>query len=746
MAKPLRGSRLPLCVPGTLNAEGVLAALADLSAHLTAAAAEGSNAVFAEAERILGEFEWVTSVNLILNAGGSWRARRNLDTLDGNVINTQELPADAHSMEIPVAAGDTIYAPVRPGSVIAIVGCAAIIGREMLSGMAVAARCIDLALTASERREASMRTAGELNVLQAVAGRILQTSELEEILLLLTHETKRLLNADICGVMMREGSEVVMRNCVGNLSIETAKLRMESGRGVAGRVLATSQPCVVTNYVDSEAISREFVPLARIEHVRSALAVPILSRDAVIGVLEVWRRRPSLFTSEDTALLLALAGLASLAIDNAALFQQQVAAANQLAAANAELKQRIDVTENSARFQERIVQLMLRGKRLSAIVEETSAYTGGTILILDHDLALQAAYPDEESQGQTVEQMRLLIRARMLEQEKPVVSKLADEHILVQPITARAQLLGWIVRFADTEASEATRLTLSYVSLVVAMDILERRNLARARAEGLQAVLWDLTEGTPEIRAAALDRARELRVSFGAQICVLVATFDGLAEGGSGMSASETQVMVDGVLECAHTSDLGRTAYLVGSRGSQLRMICKAAEVDHLCNLATRMVSDIQRKFPRLAVTVGLSSTCEDVHEVQSCFREATIALDVARYRTGGPVAVYSDIGVLGLLINLRSNSDMRRLSSELLGKLIAEPTASRKVLLATLKAFFDSNCSQVAAAKRLGIHQKTIPNRLAKITALTGLDLARHQDRVLADVGLRLYMILESE
>ena len=745
MPNSSRSAPLVSRAPIAPDAEVILGALSDLSAKLSAAAADGSSAVFAEAERFLGEFEWVGSVKLILNAGGVWRARQSLGTIDGNTISAEDLPPDTHLIEFPVAVGDVVYAPIRIGSVIAVIHCEATVGKGMLSGLSIAARCIDLALTASERREASMRAAGELHVLQAVAGRILQTSELEEILLLLTHETKRLLNADICGVMMREGSEVVMRNCVGNLSIETAKLRMESGRGVAGRVLATSQPCVVTNYVESEAISRDFVSLARIEHVRSAVAVPILSRDAVIGVLEVWRRRPSLFTSEDTALLLALAGLASLAIDNARLIQQQVAAANELAAANVELKQRFDVIESSARFQERIVKLMLRGKRLSAIVEETSDCAGGSILIFDHDFELEAAHPEEEGENSTAERVRTLLRTRRREQDKAVVEKLGDTQILVQPITARAQLLGWIVRCAESEPTEAARLTLSYVSLVVAMDILERRNLARVRAENLQAVLWDLTEGTTEIRVAALDRARELRVTFSNRVCVLVATLDGLEAGGPDLSAAETQVMIDGVLECARMSGIGRIAHLVGSRGTQLRMVCKAADDEHLCDLATRMVADIQRKFPRIAVTVGLSSQCGDMRELHSCFREATIALEVARYRNGGPVAVYSDLGVLGLLINLRDDSDMRRLSSEILGKLITEPPTSRSVLLTTLKTYFECDCSQVATAKRLGTHQKTIPNRLAKITALTGLDLARHQDRVLADVGIRLHMMLDS-
>ncbi|MFX8624484.1 GAF domain-containing protein, partial [Acinetobacter baumannii] len=83
--------------------------------------------------------------------------------------------------------------------------------------------------------------------------------------------------------------------------------------------------------------TRDFMPLARMEKVRSALAVPILSRDAIIGVLEVWRRRPVSFDAEDTPLLLALAGLASIAIDNALLLRAHAETAERLTVAYGEL-------------------------------------------------------------------------------------------------------------------------------------------------------------------------------------------------------------------------------------------------------------------------------------------------------------------------------------------------------------------------------------------------------------------------
>jgi hypothetical protein len=85
-----------------------------------------------------------------------------------------------------------------------------------------AANYIDLAIATGERQDSSSRNATQMQALQKLAGRVLQSSDIEEILLLVSHETKRLLASDICGVLMRVGDEVVVRNCVGHFSAELA--------------------------------------------------------------------------------------------------------------------------------------------------------------------------------------------------------------------------------------------------------------------------------------------------------------------------------------------------------------------------------------------------------------------------------------------------------------------------------------------------------------------------------------------
>lgn len=175
-------------------------------------------------------------------------------------------------------------------------------------------------------------------------------------------------------------------------------------------------------------------------------------------------------------------------------------------------------------------------------------------------------------------------------------------------------------------------------------------------------------------------------------------------------------------------------------------MLCRAGDTGRLRVLALRMIGEVTARVPHLSLAAGLSGPCADMRELPSHLREASIALEVARYRRNGAVAAYSESGVLGLLINLRSEADVRRVTREILGELMAEPDASRQMLLGTLRTFFECDCSQAATALSLGTHQKTIAYRLSKIGRLTGLKLARHQDRLLADIGTRLYFMLEME
>lgn len=87
------------------------------------------------------------------------------------------------------------------------------------------------------------------------------------------------------------------------------------GRGVMGRVAATGQPVLVTD------ISTQPDYLAGILGARSELAVPLIARNKVLGVFNVESPVPGAFDADDIPPLLAMAGQAAIAIENARLYR-----------------------------------------------------------------------------------------------------------------------------------------------------------------------------------------------------------------------------------------------------------------------------------------------------------------------------------------------------------------------------------------------------------------------------------------
>jgi GAF domain-containing protein len=178
-------------------------------------------------------------------------------------------------------------------------------------------------------------------------------------------------------VLLREGDELRMRSCVGHRVVETSRLRMERGQGVAGLVFLTGEPAKVDDYLSDRQISQDFMTLAEQEQTQSALAVPLRLRGEFLGVLEVWRRRrPSRFSEQDVHRMVTLADVATVAIDNAGLYEQQAQMVAQLRETRDALESQVTMLRRSSQLQQALLATVLDGPgsaRSSARREPSSA-------------------------------------------------------------------------------------------------------------------------------------------------------------------------------------------------------------------------------------------------------------------------------------------------------------------------------------------------------------------------------------
>ena len=224
---------------------------------------------------------------------------------------------------------------------------------------------------------------------QQITTEIVGTLDLDRVLLAVANAAARLLDSETAGVFLVHGDELEIRCAVGHHRVETTRLRIPKGQGVAGKVFATGRPLRVDDYATATSITSDYLGVATDEGTRSTLAVPITDPDEqIIGVLIVWRRRLSMFTDEDEELLMAIAALASIGVVNARAYAAERDDAARPRQIGDELRGRLSSTDKTLQIHRRLTMIAAEGRDLAAVAQSLHRHVGADIVIVpDRDRA-----------------------------------------------------------------------------------------------------------------------------------------------------------------------------------------------------------------------------------------------------------------------------------------------------------------------------------------------------------------------
>jgi GAF domain-containing protein len=154
-----------------------------------------------------------------------------------------------------------------------------------------------------------------------VAGLLSSTLKLDELLEVITEAAAELLGAETSSLLLldEESGELTVDIATGERGHEVVKKRVPAGVGIAGWVVEKGEPAVVNAPRDDPRFYGDIDAKSGFE-TRSILAVPMRTKERVIGVIEVINKREGSFDEADVKLTNALAGQAATAIDNARLY------------------------------------------------------------------------------------------------------------------------------------------------------------------------------------------------------------------------------------------------------------------------------------------------------------------------------------------------------------------------------------------------------------------------------------------
>lgn len=204
--------------------------------------------------------------------------------------------------------------------------------------------------------------ARQLSALNDITRQIVAAElDLEKLLQLITESSTDILGAAAGSLLLTadDGSgDLEFRVAVGGSGGDLVGARIPAGRGLVGEVATSGQPVIVNNASTDPRWGGELSGGAF--RTTTILAVPLVTQNNVIGVLEVLNKRGnSTFNHDDVDLLTVFAGQAAVAIENARLFQLTDA---QLSERLSELEtlERIDVELNRSLDLTKVAQISLQ--------------------------------------------------------------------------------------------------------------------------------------------------------------------------------------------------------------------------------------------------------------------------------------------------------------------------------------------------------------------------------------------------
>ena len=169
-----------------------------------------------------------------------------------------------------------------------------------------------------------VRSIAHLKMLQSLAGKLNRLNEVRHIADTIANELRTLIDYHNCRVYLAEGSELYPVAFRGELathgSEEAEVLPLHFGDGIAGRAAGEAR-----SFLIPDALECDFaIHLPGTEEIEeSILAVPMLYGSRVNGVVLLSKLGVGQFDEDDVRLLEVLAGQASVALENARLYESQ---------------------------------------------------------------------------------------------------------------------------------------------------------------------------------------------------------------------------------------------------------------------------------------------------------------------------------------------------------------------------------------------------------------------------------------
>jgi sigma-B regulation protein RsbU (phosphoserine phosphatase) len=203
-----------------------------------------------------------------------------------------------------------------------------------------------------------------------VSGAITLTLDLDQLLANVAEIVQRVLPYDLFAILLysERRRDLHIRYAVGHRDEVVRNLSIPLGEGITGVAAEQREPLLVSDVRNDPRY------LNTVDAVRTELAVPMMARGKLVGVIDLQSTRVNAYTEYDRALMRLIAARVSMGIENARLYRR-------VDRQNRTLK----ALSHISREFSSILDLNELLSKIASTVHEVIAYDAFSILAVDHD-------------------------------------------------------------------------------------------------------------------------------------------------------------------------------------------------------------------------------------------------------------------------------------------------------------------------------------------------------------------------
>src|ERR1700682_1645635 len=170
---------------------------------------------------------------------------------------------------------------------------------------------------------------GAVDLLHEIGSRIAAADPLHEVLGRIVEFISSVVKSDSCFIYILEGNELVLRASKNPHTEIVDRLKLEVGQGITGWVGKHKKAVSVSRHSFKDTRFQSFNELPE-DRFEAFLSVPVLSRDKVVGVINLQHCKPHVHTQRETQIISTIGFLVGAEIEMARLQSENSELSEQL--------------------------------------------------------------------------------------------------------------------------------------------------------------------------------------------------------------------------------------------------------------------------------------------------------------------------------------------------------------------------------------------------------------------------------